>query len=262
MGREEKLTFENLSIAFDYDDGTRSAGVSEIEVYEKISAYSIDILEDITRSLADRLFKLGQFIYEADYLLEGDINEKMEMLIFKSRGEAYPVIGRTEADVIRGFEIQRKISEWFERNSLSLSEYSDTIDKLFSGERGGYNYADAERSFFKRFPHFDKKLEYILVNHLFYVQFPYAEGCRNFKEAYAALIGAYAFLRYMVYGYMAEKTSDDDLIDVIGAVFRIVEHSAFYKKVNIMLRAEGLVTLEEIARCLLPLPIVFLSRSA
>ena len=75
-------------------------------------------------------------------------------------------------------------------------------------------------------------LEQCLVNHLYYMQFPYAGEGVSPQAAWDELYGTYALLRLL-----AAFTRDPvDFADRIAAAFRYIEHTDFVRNAHIVLR--------------------------
>ena len=244
--REEKLSFESLPLTFDYEDGTRVVSGPAYEIYDKLSGICIDILQDRKLCIYDRLYKLGLLINEAAAMPISELPTEIDELIFRYKDSSIIIsIESFEKYFDCGYEVIKKIAAWFTENSPSLYEYAEEINAIILTEKGREQHAEAEKRFNESYPKWQVFFENMLVNHLFYIQFPFVEGC-NFRESYSALLGAYAFVKFIALQYSSVRNEAEDLIDICGAAFRIIEHSAFYKKVNIMLKAEGMTTLDSL----------------
>lgn len=235
--RRDKLVFEEIRLCFDFKLPALTHDQAHSETYKKLRAVCIKLLQDRSMPLKNRLVRLGYFIFEAHKLPFAALGATIEQLAQDSIGiyEQCDALGEGQS----GFDTQRKISEWFEDYSVSLNEYRESVERLLSGEAGEQSYATARARFEELFPDWEIVFENLLVNHIFYEQYPFVEGNTNIRDAYSALCGMYAFLRYMTIGYVYGKESVDAFADVIAASFRVIEHSSFYKKVIMMLKAEN-----------------------
>ena len=83
------------------------------------------------------------------------------------------------------------------------------------------------RAFETSFPDWEIWFEQILVNHLFFTQFPY-HGIPMDEEV-RALRGIYAMLRVLTVSRCAVHPTAEDFADSAAALFRLVEHSRFYE---------------------------------
>ena len=67
----------------------------------------------------------------------------------------------------------------------------------------------------------------MLVNHMFFSQFPFQDRPESMHSEYVSLCALYALLRFLALGWMAVHDSLDALIDVMAAAFRLVDHTEF-----------------------------------
>lgn len=239
----DKLTFEKRELTFNFKNDAVVVDKDKTELYNAIRFFCLEIMQDRKLPLKTRLYKLGIFINGANKIPYTNLKNELNVLIDK-----YKDMPLSNCDTKAGdcFDLQRKIAEWFEENSTSFTDYGAAIEKNLIGEDGEKYYNQAKLNFNIKFPQWEIMFENMLLNHLFYEQFPYIDGCQNIWNSYLSLCGVYTFLRYVCLGYMQEKESIDDLVDVCGAAFRVIEHSDFYKKVCSMLKFENRSTLESL----------------
>ena len=100
-------------------------------------------------------------------------------------------------------------------------------------------YKLANEHFFTVLPEAEAYLEKMMINHMFYEQFPYTDFEETNGDAYLALCASYAILKFLSVSYMADKSKKDDFISVAAAVFRFTEHTSFYKNAMILMKNEG-----------------------
>lgn len=79
----------------------------------------------------------------------------------------------------------------------------------------------------------------IFANHIYYEQFPYTVDCRNMREAYVAFCATFVLVTFISVCCHDPDHPIESFVDSVAATFRTVEHSAFYKNANIVLKAEG-----------------------
>lgn len=242
--KKDKLTFEEKQLSFDYDEPKIKTDTVKSQYYRALRNISFCILQNRDRKLNERLYVLGLFLEEADKTSIGIFVENSNLIKDK-----YNNI-QIESDVFLGIpsvlDMQRKIADFYEENSLSLEEYREEIENHFDYRDNENVYNKAKEEFTNNFPDWEVKFENVLINHLFYEQFPFEDGNIKIFEAYRALCAVYAFLRYVAVMYTLNKKTLFDLIDIIGAALRVVEHSSFYKDVSLLLKNEDFTTLDNI----------------
>ena len=112
--------------------------------------------------------------------------------------------------------------------SISISEYGETALNYYDdGADVTERYLAAKRSFEERFPNWETFFEHILVNHMFFSVFPYQDRPEDMRSELTALCAIYAFMRFLVIGYMAEHEGTEEFIDVMAAAFRLIDHTEF-----------------------------------
>ncbi|MBQ2767487.1 MAG: flagellin lysine-N-methylase [Clostridia bacterium] len=88
-----------------------------------------------------------------------------------------------------------------------------------------HRYLEAKTDFAQHFPHWETFFTHVLVNHMFFSQFP--ASIRKMDAAYTSLCLTYALLRFLAVGCTDHSASDASLIDLCAAFFRVVEHTDF-----------------------------------
>ena len=67
----------------------------------------------------------------------------------------------------------------------------------------------------------------MLVNHMFFSQFPFQDRPEGLRDEFIALCAVYALLRFLCIGWLWDKADRDAFVDVSAAAFRLVDHTAF-----------------------------------
>lgn len=98
-------------------------------------------------------------------------------------------------------------------------------------------YCDDAVQMTKREPNWERTMEQVLVNHLFYAEFPAVDERVSEKMAHRALAGLYGILRVVCAAYLAEHEEKTAFCDVIAGVFRFVEHTSFYLNAGHLLQS-------------------------
>lgn len=122
--------------------------------------------------------------------------------------------------------------------SPSIGEYCNYAhDALSSCAQS--DYARLALNHDSRFPELKFIIEHSLVNHMFYEKFPYTLQADNTGDAFASLCGVYGFLRLICVGNSKRLNTKQELIDVLSAAFRVVEHTRFDRNVDAVLGKLG-----------------------
>lgn len=77
--------------------------------------------------------------------------------------------------------------------------------------------------------------EHIIVNHMFYEDFPYSKKHENIRGSFVSLAAVYSFLRFNAIGYCIKDPTREAFVDIAAALFRLIEHSKFDNNAVIIL---------------------------
>jgi hypothetical protein len=208
MNLKETLQFEETAI-------TMAPEFEENITHEMfgLCRKSIVMIQDRNLSLPDRFAALGNFIYDSD--------------IFSKKPDQLTL----------AFQLLHDFDEYFEKSG-SVSDYCRASQNYFHIE-GKDNlskeslimitlkYQSAYKHLESILPDWQVVFEQLVVNHMFYNNFPYEDNLANKKDAFLSLVSMYSFLRLNLLGYMADKTNVKVLVDFLAAMFRLIEHSDF-----------------------------------
>lgn len=241
--RTEPLTFRRESLTFRMPRTPKRLTYFETLGREtEIRLCFIRIVQDRTLSLPMRLMKLGEVLHRMDAALQSKDAETVEALL---NGTADAELSVDPGDVgidalLHGLKIVEKMIELLDRYSDSIREYGEEALAYFEDrDRAWENYESAKRRFETRFPDWEVFFEHMLVNHMFFVQFPFQDRPEKLMEEFVALCGVYVLLRFLTVGCMGGKADvgENELIDLCAAMFRMVEHTEFDRYASRMLHS-------------------------
>lgn len=100
-------------------------------------------------------------------------------------------------------------------------------------------FEKCERDYKSILPQYEKYYEGILLNHIFYECFPFADSAGTVQQAFTSFSVLYLMLHFssVCHTVKAEKTGQnvvDAFCDSTGELFRCAEHSSFYKNARIV----------------------------
>lgn len=130
------------------------------------------------------------------------------------------------------------LAEIYSEISPSISEHCANAHAALA-DLAQEEYAQLAIRHDERFPMLGRVMEHTFVNHMFYEKFPYTAQADGVEEAFASLCGVYGFIRLLCVGNSQRLTSEAALVDMLGAAFRVVEHTRFDHNVDVVLRRLG-----------------------
>lgn len=191
----------------------------EVEIRAKL----ISIIQDRRYPLSTRLKMLGLALEKLDEVLKNqDKIEKFLVSEFVASEEKVE-----ENDVIFGLDVMKKLLELLNDRSVSVRKYGERALSYFSQGDIKDKYLAAKTEFENRFPRWEIWLENLLVNHLFFEQFPFQDRKENPLEEFIAVSSVYATLRFLGIGLVLFETTEEDFVDMVAAVFRLISHTGY-----------------------------------
>ena len=208
MNIKEPLQFEEKFLSIEPKFKTNLSS----KMYEYCKK-SISILQNRSLPLAERFIVLGNFLYGTD--------------IFSKRPEHLSF----------AFQVLNVLDKYFE-SSISIYDYCKASQSYFCIEGKDElseedlimmeeKYISASEHLEAILPDWQVLFEQLIVNHMFYNNFPYMDNHDNVNDAFLSLAITYSFLRFNILGIMSDKTSQDKTVDCLAAMFRLIEHSDF-----------------------------------
>ena len=207
-----------------------------------IRLWFIRIMQDRSRSLPYRLAKLGDSVYRMNEALQAKDAAKVESLLEHGvDGNLMMDTGAVDAEhLLHGLGIVEKMIDCLDGRSDSIRDLGETALAYFGTGRDALeNYGIAKEHFESAFPDWEIFFEHMMVNHMFFSQFPYQDRPEKLMEEFVALCAVYVLLRFLSVGCMNEKTEESDLIDICAALFRLVEHTEFDRIASRLLHGLG-----------------------
>jgi len=221
------ISFEKRVLTFKMQVNDEKPNIEDKKIYQEVSQFCFKLLGDRTVSLPQRIRKIGNVLKTLDI----DVNTPLE--------EIDLTVDSVEFDHEHLLGILLNISDWFIENRPSLTDYCSKIKELYldSGNQL-IIYEQAKKHFESVIPDHEIKFEKMLINNLFFRQFPYFESTKNFTETYISLVGTYVFIRYIGINLMLEKNSIEDFIDIMAKTFRVITHTRFESNIISLLGRE------------------------
>lgn len=189
-----------------------------------------DIRLCLIRCIQNRAVPLKTRILNLGYLMKGleeVLSTQNEQALNELLAEE-PKTPSLEADFGLGLDITKRFVLSLSNRSDSIKEYGEAA-LLYCGDTQQLQsrYREAASHFEGLFPNWQIFFEHMLVNYMFFEQFPFQDRPDTLWHEYMALCGLYSVLRFIACTWMADKYAESDLIDVCAAIFRLVQHTSF-----------------------------------
>lgn len=205
---------------------------------QRIRLHYTHVLQDRRQPMPARFMALGEAMRKMhDALASGD-EARVEALL---AGEL-PLFDEAtmpvaEADLVRGLEIMESMMERIDEHSPHLLEFGQSALRWFrQGNNPLERYRLARQALERTLPNYEAVYEHMLVNHMFFEQFPYQDRPMDFRDEFIGLCAGAAFLRFLTLGWLAEHPTREAFVDVCAAAFRVVDHTDFDRYAAFLLK--------------------------
>lgn len=244
LSNDEEINFEQLPLTFNLPLSASRVDENVKNQYKKIRDLAFAIMNNRNLPLSERLITIGKVLH---WLNKETDNNNIIDFTHVTLDSFIDENLNYEKSPQASYDIQEKLVSFFLNKNTSIQKYaSEAIEYYNKGDKV-IQYNESSKHLKKLFPNLEIMLEKILVNHLFFDQFPFSNTSETFWEEFESLGGVFLFLIYITTGYMANKNTIEDFIDVVAASFRLITHTDFDRNVGILLHREDVTTLEQLA---------------
>lgn len=246
LHRPEAMRFVEMALDIDVPEApARRFHFENAGREQEIRLWLMAMLQDRRLSLPQRLHGLGNALAAMNAALAARDHRRVEALL--SGRETLPapedmLVG--EAQLRFGLQVAGRMMEIMDTRSESIRAYGERALHYFGGkddEAGAFRrYIAARGGLAERIPQWETWFEQLLVNHMFFSQFPFQDRPVDLTDEYVGLCAVYILLRFLLVGCMADRAQDDGAtelaVDVVTAAFRLIDHTEFDRYAAPMLK--------------------------
>ena len=215
----------------------------------EIRLWLIAHIQNRTLPLPQRLMSLGLSLRTLEQVLSTQDILSLDSLLCAPFPTDYEHFEVGAEHLAFGLHTMESLCRQLDDRSDSLRSYGETAQAYFTSKQTDASdiikfsyYTNAKEHFETTFPDWEIRFEHMLVNHMFFEQFPFQDRPESPWDEFVAISSLYALLRFLSLGYMADKTSATDFIDMAAATFRLVEHTSFDHYVVRIMKSLGCTT--------------------
>ena len=179
--------------------------------------------------LPRRMLRLGHALQAMDEALAAHDDVRVDALLSGREALPAPLMPAAGHDqLLSGLETAEKLMDIIDGRSRSVHDYGEAALAYFGqGETAYARYQAAAEQFARIVPGWETWLEQLLVNHMFFSQFPFQDRPVPLRDEYFALCAVYVLLRFLLIGWTAEHPTREAAVDVAAAAFRLIAHTDF-----------------------------------
>lgn len=206
----------------------------------EIRLWFISFLQDRRESLPARVMHLGKALQMMDDALHAKDQARVARLLQGEETVPAPTMPTPGSQQLRhGLDVAERMLGVMEKSSDSIRDYGEWVLAHFGGADAFSRYEDACAHLSAVLPLWESWMENLLVNHLFFVQFPFQDRPVSLRDEFTALCAVYVLMRCLCVGWMADKDDPVAAMDVAAALFRLVDHTEFDRYAAPLLRGLG-----------------------
>lgn len=208
---------------------------------QEIRLWLISFLQDRSYPLPRRLLLLGQALQAVDEALTSRDEDRLNALLTGREAIHAPEsIDAGHDQLLAGLNAAEQMLAIMDGGSRSIHDYGEAALAWFGQGEGAFRrYQQAAEGLTALLPNAESWFEHMLVNHMYFVQFPFQDRPVPLKDEYLALCAVYALLRFLCLGWTAEHPTREDAVDVCAAAFRLIDHTDFDRFAAPILKSLG-----------------------
>jgi len=247
--REKPITFIEAPMDFQVPEAPeRKFHFDSAGREKKIGLWLITHMQNRAYTLPQRFFLMGRGLLAVEQAIARKDNQRIDSLL--SGRESLPEPDEMQAghkELCFGLEAANHMLEILDEESDSIRKYGmEALNYFGEGEAEFQKYVKARKHFEEIIPEWECWFENMLVNHMFFAQFPFQDRPIIIKEEFLALCSVYILLRFLCIGCMAQSEDVSKAVDVAAAAFRLIDHTEFDRYAIPILRKLGCTEPEQL----------------
>ena len=229
LHRDAPLTFFPQTLETLLPDVLRKHHFNAEGQEQMIRLWLIRQLQQREYPLPHRMLLLGQALHAVEAVLDKRDDAALYALLTGKTSIPAPAIPHpSPAQLLTGMEIMERMLDTLDQSSNSIRDHGDAALAYFRNARDPYvAYETASAQLAAILPQWEIWFEHMLVNHMFFTQFPFQDRPVSLADEYRSLVVVYALLRCLLCGCLAEGGDEVHAVDVAASFFRLVEHTTF-----------------------------------
>lgn len=250
LDHPQPLQFFRMPLSFELPAAAkeRSYHFAGAEFGQKIRMYYIQTMQIRELELPERLMTLGIALQNVEKALKtGDPEQIGHVISSEPEHFVQKIEKPTQAEFDAGMKIAGFMLKQVDERSRNVRDYGEEALEWFARAGNSIDrYREAVSNFESLIPDWQIVFEHLLVNHMFFEQFPFQDRPVPVADEFFAICGIYILLRFLTVGWTAVHPTVTDFVDVCAALFRLVSHTAFDRFAAILLKQAGCTTPEKV----------------
>lgn len=228
----------------------RSSFFETLGEERRVRSYLISVLQADGMTLPQRLICLGDVLGRMELAFEQKDRALLDRIVSEKPMIDIERYNRAEVEAEHlqfGLRTVERMISVLDDKSKSIRACGEAALAYFGDDEGGVERYRRKRADFEELiPNWELFYENLLVNHMFFSQFPFQDRPESIISEYIALCAVYVILRFIGIGSMAEGRDISALIDGTASIFRLVEHTEFDRYAAHLLKSSGCTSKEQL----------------
>ncbi len=208
--------------------GKRAVTYQTFGLEQEIRLYLISLIQNREKPFLKRFEDMATAFLSLEKLIDEKDEQGIKKLISSTPVDNKHIFEIGKEHLLFAINAIKNILEILDKKSESLRKYGEETILFFNeNENLEEKYNTAKKDFENNFPDWEIFFEHMIVNHMFFEQFPFQDRPVSLWDEFLSICTLYSMLRFLCIGYTATHKSKNDFIDTCTAVFRLVEHTSF-----------------------------------
>lgn len=223
---DKPIKFIEKALTIDYQiNDVKLVNFNTFDKEQEIRLHLISIVQNRKYKLFERLLILNNSLINLNEALTKNDQKQINNYLLNDTS-SYDIQNLKEKDVLFGLNVLKYLVLKIKEISISLIDSSRSVLEFYKNITLN-QFKEQKIKLNNKFPFLDIYLEHVLVNHMFYEQFPFQDRPETPIEEFMAICAVYGLLRYYLIGLCDKINSKEQLIDLISSIFRFIDHTDF-----------------------------------
>lgn len=241
FARTSPLGFERLELPIPMPEAVTGVPEPVLRHYIDLRRLCIDAMQDRSQPLGRRILRIGTMLKHLRHAFTALNESAIEAALQSIPDEnshavpddtfALSFLARFNAEVGMSSRSVRDYAA-FAAEALHIADGKPQPDSR-------RRWLDARQKFRQAFPDWEIRFEQILVNHIFYESYPFSDRHENLWDEYLSLCAVCAYFSFLAIPWTCAHPTEEALVDVVAAAFRLIDHSAFDYNAAVILERLG-----------------------
>lgn len=207
--------------------GKRAVTYQTMGKEQEIRLHLISLIQNRTTDISSRISTLGYSMYRLEQIIQAKDKEALFLWLETEKFSLEQIEAGFE-HIKLGIEMVEEILKIICKKSDGITPYVEEAISNFEGcEDVLTTYNNLKNRFETLFPEWEIFFEHMLVNHMFFEQFPFQDRPVSLWNEFVSFSVTYSMMKFLAVGCFSKERDEEKLIDMFSSIFRLVDHTDF-----------------------------------